>query len=403
MVERFQKILDNGLKIWFDPKPLGDCKIQLNFSSGSIDETIPSTAHLIEHIQGCTSTIYGNGSLAYSNSNAYTSLEALGYYFGCIVPEDFEDGLELIARVFDRPDLKIMERERAAVRHELLGKVNPFNALNESIFTQLFPNHAKIMKSISQELEGLPRITEEAIIEYWNKFYDPRNAVLYLGGELPENVEELVGNFASTPQRSPLKSFEHSWPMEPDLSKRLEIIEKLNDKPVASINIHYQIPLFPHDTDIRDWLVYGALIGYLNKSHGPLYSKLRDSLELVYRLSIETHGSGRAGRLLFSCETGNSSSWPEIESAWQRTINDIANIGIPNAEYEMQKKNYRINLIHNSQSFDITGMESEFKNGITKQEITRSILGITSEDIRKKADEIRKKNYIISVVLPKNA
>lgn len=193
MVEKQKLTLENGLEVWIDPKPIKKSAAFLVVESGHAMDITPETAHLLEHIQGAASKIYGySGRLTYIKRNAETDFGHTIYSYGNILPKHLSVSVNNLANVLASPNISVLERERDAARNELKAHLNPFKLITERVFSLVLPNHSRYVHGIRSSLVSIDTVNENDCKEFWEKHYYPANSILYIGGELPDSIDELT-------------------------------------------------------------------------------------------------------------------------------------------------------------------------------------------------------------------
>src|SRR3989344_9284956 len=131
--KREKLVLDNGLQVLLDPKPLEKCGVMLIVNSGNSNDVVPGTAHLLEHLQGAAAKVYGDAEeLNYvDDRNATTAYEMTHYHFFDILPEHLDFALGNLLKVLSPMNIPVIDREKNAVRNELSGRQEPHNKFNE--------------------------------------------------------------------------------------------------------------------------------------------------------------------------------------------------------------------------------------------------------------------------------
>ncbi len=393
-------VLKNGLSVYCEPKPLGEIAAHVIVKAGHWRDSIPETAHTLEHVIGAAAHVYGEkGSLNYTDTNALTKNKVTVYYFSCALPKHLSQIMGNLTGVFNPPDTTILAREKGAVTHELSPQLNPLQDFSDEVFKTIFPIYGKSRPSIKERLTGLDRIDRQTVIDFWETHYRTTNVVLYLGGDInPKEID--FSRFEMIPKKEviapPLFFAE-----EPLLKERTELQAHIRNDTVTSITIAYQAPSFPRNMTFREGTAQGILLGYLAADHGPLYQRLRDELNLCYNLSIGYEKDiGTSAILQFNITT-RPDKQAIIEHEWGTTLKKISKEGIPIEILEMIRDYQQIRRAHAAQQFTPEGIFNEIDNHITEELFQSTIETITPEDVAKAAQHFVDKPYVISIALPK--
>ncbi len=400
-----KRTLTNGLELWIEPKTIGHCVATLIISSGNALDVKPETAHLLEHLKGVEAKIYGEAnSLNYAERNASTNFDRTIYYFDLFLPKHIPYVLNNLKVILSEiPDISLLNREREAVKNEIKNKLNPSNLFNEKILRKIFPNHSKYLNGIRKRLAALDTATyQDACLTFWNDHYDPYNVTLYIGGKIPDDLDNLIKDWEKISTRKTKRPV-IDWPQEYPLERRIEMIDKNRNDKIALININYQIPSFPKNYSIEENLAKNILIYFLNSTNGPLYTQLRDNLELCYSVGSVSNKFGDASLFTFFAKTGKLSYFRQIEEKWNEIIKKISEEGIPLEFLEIYKDKFEIDSILEDYVFSWESAIRDFKYGIDNDRERIAIESLMPNNIAKVAKDISDRNYLISIELPKEA
>ncbi|MBI2671593.1 insulinase family protein [Candidatus Woesearchaeota archaeon] len=393
--------LSNGLEVYLDErKRFGESEVDLLVESGSFHERIPQTAHVLEHLQAVKSLVYGNsGKLNYANSNAGTQQERQVYYFDSILPEHLCLAAENLAKALGTPNLEVLTREKEAVRHELLRNLRPGEELSEEVTKILFPNYFEKRKTAKELVDSLSCIDEEAVNEFWSANYDPANSFLYIGGEFPKKMDKALRIFEQIPTRGK-KPSKIVIPEDPEITQRIVINKKIRDDKNASIVINYKVPKFPEQQTFKEEIAVELLSKYLGASHGLLYMRLRDEKGLCYSLDMgHVRDLGSSAGLYFSTITRPGLT-PLVEKEFLEVIKNIAENGISEDELDAFKNGEKIKLASEFRTLSIKGILMEREYGKTLIDRKKEVEKITSEDIKKYAQLLATKPYVVAIGIP---
>lgn len=234
--------LDSGLKVYFMPKP-GFTKKYAIFSTnyGSIDNSfIPlgeeaaivvpeGIAHFLEHklFEEEESNIFDKFSKMGAYVNAYTNFNQTSYLFH--TTDNFYESLELLVKFVQSPFLtdENVEKEKGIIAQEIkMYEDNPKWRVFFNCLKAMYANHP-IKIDIAGTVESINTITKELLYKSYNTFYNPKNMVLFIVGDL--SFDEII----QVVKRSE-KKFDNTsnlnnriLPSEPDSINQSEIEEKM--------------------------------------------------------------------------------------------------------------------------------------------------------------------------------
>ncbi len=194
------RTLDNGLQIWIDPTGEADvAAVYLWVRAGSALEPagFEGGAHLLEHmvfkgtrshgVGGVASAIEGMGG----DLNAFTSFDDTAYH--CTVPAGrAPEALEVLAEMMRTAviDPDELARERQVVLEEIRGgDDDPDLVVGEASWAAAFPSHP-YGRSVIGTVESVSGITRDDLVAFYERWYQPSNAVLSVSG--PVDVDAVL-------------------------------------------------------------------------------------------------------------------------------------------------------------------------------------------------------------------
>jgi len=183
--------------------------IEIRVNYGSLSETIPEMAHLIEHWLILGTERYPSRKDTYDiieevggKMNAYTSDMHTGYWVK-VPAEHLKRAVEVLTQIFFHPLIKEEEEDYAKhpINVELNGRMKDkfyqLSALRtRSIFEKTNPGYRLL---IEERLESVKNITREQVYNTYNEVYVKPNISIGIGGnfeekELDELLNEYVGD-----------------------------------------------------------------------------------------------------------------------------------------------------------------------------------------------------------------
>ncbi len=193
------KELESGLKVFFMPKS-GFTKKYAMFSTnyGSIDNNfIPigemepilvpeGIAHFLEHklFEEEEANIFDRFSMLGANVNAYTNFNQTSYLF--YTTDNFYESLELLIKFVQSPYLtdENVEKEKGIIEQEIrMYEDNPKWKVFFNCLKAMYIKHP-VKIDIAGTVESINTITKELLYKSYNTFYNPKNMVLFIIGDL---------------------------------------------------------------------------------------------------------------------------------------------------------------------------------------------------------------------------
>ena len=191
--------LESGLKVFFMPKS-GFTKKYAMFSTnyGSIDNNfIPigesepilvpeGIAHFLEHklFEEEEANIFNRFSMLGANVNAYTNFNQTSYLF--YTTDNFYESLELLIKFVQSPYLtdENVEKEKGIIEQEIrMYEDNPKWKVFFNCLKAMYIKHP-VKIDIAGTVESINTITKELLYKSYNTFYNPKNMVLFIIGDL---------------------------------------------------------------------------------------------------------------------------------------------------------------------------------------------------------------------------
>ena len=200
--------LDSGLKVYLIPKK-GYNKKHVIFATnyGSNDNMfIPinekdvirvpeGVAHFLEHklFEEPEGNIFDEFSGLGTNVNAYTNFNQTAYLFSAI--DNFYESLELLIKFVQKPYFtdENVEKEKGIIAQEIkMYEDNPGWRVFFNTLKGMYHEHP-VKMDIAGTIESIQSINKETLYKCYNTFYNPRNMVLVMVGDISfESAMEVV-------------------------------------------------------------------------------------------------------------------------------------------------------------------------------------------------------------------
>ena len=275
--------LPNGLKILLIPdQTQSNVVVNIVYNVGSRHEGYGETgmAHLIEHMMFKRSAkfvdikktiadkgAYANGTTWYDRTNYYEILPA--------TDENLKWALDMEAdRMVTSAILQSdLDKEFSVVRNEFeIGENSPASILEERILSTayLWHNYGKSTIGSKEDIERVPAVR---LKKFYQKYYQPNNATLIVGGKFDEKqtLAWIEQYFASIPKPSTV--IDPTYTVEPPQDGE-RYVELKRSGDIQYVGMAYHTPC----TSDKDYAANSALISILtNNPSGALYKALVDS------------------------------------------------------------------------------------------------------------------------------
>ncbi len=308
--------LKNGLKVaTYSIPQMRSVYLSQAVKAGSIFDTdkTSGTAHFMEHILVEGTPSFPNvealsnfiESLA-GNYNAYTYTQFIKFSLNAPVTH-LEDILKIGSEVFFQPlfPSDSIERERGAIIEEIRQRQDATWYKNLKFFSKnrYKKNHPMLLDGGGTE-ESVKKIQKEDLVNYWSRFFHPKNTYLILvGGFKDAQAKNLLEKYFS--KFDSKKSFE-SYPnfTNNDLSPRKVAIRHDPEFKTCYVDLSW-----PSITDESSWeeqvpqTLIRTIMGRLRRSR--LFNLLRQKRGLVYDVSFGSSSYQKFGFCYISTQTAS--------------------------------------------------------------------------------------------------
>ena len=323
--------LPNGLKILLIPdQTQSNVVVNIIYNVGSRHEGYGETgmAHLIEHMLFKRSAkfvdikktiadkgAYANGTTWYDRTHYYEVLPA--------TDENLKWALDMEAdRMVTSAILQSdLDKEFSVVRNEFeIGENNPSSILEERILSTAFLWH-NYGKSTIGSKEDIERVKAVRLKKFYQKYYQPNNATLIVGGKFDEKqtLAWIEQYFASIPK--PTTVIDPTYTVEPPQDGE-RYVELRRNGDIQYVAMAYHTPCFSD----KDYAANDALISILtNNPSGILYKALVDT-----KLASSVYGYSQTlrdpGYSYFACEVPKDKELGLAQKAFLETMNKVPEI-----------------------------------------------------------------------------
>src|ERR1035437_1846171 len=358
--------LPNGLKILLVPdQSQSNVVVNIVYNVGSRHEGYGETgmAHLIEHMMFKRSAkfvdikktiadkgAYANGTTWYDRTNYYEVLPATDENLKWAL--DMESD-RMITSAILQSDL---DKEFSVVRNEFeIGENRPSSILEERILSTayLWHNYGKSTIGSKEDIERVPAMK---LKKFYQKYYQPNNATLIVGGKFDEKqtLSLIEQYFGSKPK--PTTEIEQTYTVEPPQDGE-RYVELRRSGDIQYIGMAYHTPCFSD----KAYAANDALISILtNNPSGVLYKALVDK-----KLASSVYGYSQTlkdpGFSYFACEVPKDKELHVAQNAFLETMNKVTEMTFTEEDLSRAKdellKNVE-NTFYNTVNFAISLTEN---------------------------------------------
>ncbi|HSD06167.1 pitrilysin family protein, partial [Flavobacterium sp.] len=320
--------LPNGLRILLIPDAAqSNVVVNIVYNVGSRHEGYGESgmAHLLEHMLFKRSSKFtdikktiadkgaqANGTTYYDRTNYYEILPA--------TDENLKWALEMesdrmVTSAILQSDL---DSEFSVVRNEFeIGENDPSGVLNERILSSAYLWH-NYGKSTIGSKEDIERVKANRLKVFYQKYYQPNNATLIIGGKFDEKktLSWIKDYFAPIPKSK--DEIEKTYTVEPAQDGE-RFVELKRNGDLQYIGMAYHTPSFSD----KEFAANDALISIItNNPSGALYKALVETKlsTNVYGYTISLRDPGYS---YFACEISKDKDINTVQKAFLETMNSV--------------------------------------------------------------------------------
>ena len=383
--------LANGQRVIILPKK-GPTQIKTTFNVGSLNETddIRGISHYIEHnlFNGSKGLAPKEYDKKVSNmggyTNASTSFSKTDYYLTMQLLEDnfLEEGIKLNAAQTQYPTFPVeqLEKEKEPVKSEIdLYKDEISDVSSSRMLKNLFGINTQATNFILGTKQNINSFTREKVLDYYNTWYTPDNAVTVITGDVDvnETINLVSKYFNKQPDYSKIAQ-RHTEPATfPTAPIRNDIIQK--GSPISNISMGFAIP---QNTPAREIAAIDLLTSFLASPNSDLMQAL-DKYGITPEFIRENmQNSPNGAQALYTSINLPEEQIEEVLKILYDEIYKIANTPPNPQDFQSVKNSYL-------ESFDTVGEYSEGVNAI-----------LTNMALLNDYNYIENKRYNISSLTP---
>ena len=324
--ERFK--LDNGLTVIFH-KDVTTPMAVVNtlFDVGARDESEEKTgfAHLFEHLMFGGSINIPDFDAPLQNaggeSNAFTSNDITNYY-DVLPAHNLETALwlesdRMLSLAFTDKSLEV---QRNVVIEEFKQRYlnQPYGDVWLELRPLAYEKHPYKWATIGKEIKHIEDATMEDVKAFFQKHYNPSNAILCVAGNFElDYVKEVVSKwYGDIPSgKKPARIL----PLEP---KQKKFKEKTIERDVPTDAFYYAFKM-PERRDPAYYIadILSDALGREKSSR--LYIALKKEQQIVSNISAYITGSLDHGLLIISGKLNNDRTFEELDEALWKVIEDL--------------------------------------------------------------------------------
>ena len=242
--------------------------------SGKTVELPAGIAHYLEHklFENEECDAFERYAKTGASANAYTSFDHTAYLFSCT--QNLTESLEILLDFVQDPYFteQTVEKERGIIGQEIrMCEDSPSRTVFCNLLTALYHHHP-VRIDIAGTVESIAEITPELLYGCYESFYDLKNMVLSVSGNVtPEQVEEVADRLlkpsrGNVPLRAPID--EPSTAAQSRIEVRMPVSEPL-------FYLGYKVPISGVKSESAEDLAAAEVLQeLLGGRANPLYAEL---------------------------------------------------------------------------------------------------------------------------------
>ena len=200
-------VLENKLKVITIKKDTQISAINVGLKVGANNEEMceKGVSHFIEHMMFKGTKKRNNEKLNEDleflggEYNAYTDYDATVYTISCL-GEELESAVELLSDMIINSsfDTEEVEKERGVILSEIKSGIDDIEDLSFQKINEVAFNKSPLKYEVTGLEENVEKFTREDIVEYYNKYYNPDNAIISVVSSMEheEILDIIKNNFA---------------------------------------------------------------------------------------------------------------------------------------------------------------------------------------------------------------
>ena len=408
-----QWVTKSGIVVLFvERHTLPTVHLQLRLSTGSVHdpEGKEGTANLVSSLldEGTTNRTSQEIAEAIDFIGAGLSTSA-GPEFSqitmSVLKKDLAVGMELFSDVLINPTFP--EEELVRIRQRILGNLvaeqDEPGVVASKAWQELIYGAHPYHHPTEGYPESLPAITRNGLIEFYQRYYQPRNAILAVVGDLSRvDVERLISRYLG-----PWKNNQFQSPKELSAPAAAPPTVKLIDKELTQANIlmgHLGVPRSHPDyyaVSVMNYILGGG--GFSSR----LLTRIRDNQGLAYSVYSRFSAMKAGGSFYVRLQTKNASANRAIDEV-VAIISELQREGVTAQELDDAKAylvgSFPLRIDTNAKLVGLlAGIEFHNLGLDYFDDYPELIKAVTLKDVKRVASQYLHPDRMVLVVVAKQA
>lgn len=328
--------------------------------------------------------------------NAFTSKEITCYY-AKVLDDHFAASLEILADMFLESvfnETEIEKEKKVIVEEIRMVEDTPDDLVHDCLAEVSFKKSALGFPVIGTA-ENVQLFSREDLIKYRNHHYHPKNVVIALAGNLPDDFLQLIESFFQDYGSAQEEVTDPKPVFTPNI--------KLKRKPTEQTHICMGLPGLPiDDPRIYQVILLNTILGGNMSSR--LFQKIREEKSLAYSVFSYHSSYQKAG--LFAVYAGTAHGQEnELISSIQEILQHVQKDGLTKKELNKAKEQLKANLMlglesTNNRMSRLGRNEILLEKHLSLDELVNEVNQISLEQINDLARELFASPCSLAMVSP---
>ena len=332
-VDRFT--LSNGLRVVNLKLPIESVSMVVSVGVGYLDESSEclGVSHLLEHLLFDGTKSYPNefsfcdaAEKLGGDINGTTEEYSTSFEFR-VFKSDFEEAVKLLSELVFHPLFlkEKFEKEKKVILAEMLSRRDVFKKHPVKTVLYNYLDGFDQMERLEREIKNIPLLSEELVLNHFEKYYQPSNMVLWVVGEV-ENLKELLETHFNK------EGSVFGRRVVPDFVSPKKNIERVSDtEEVRSIFFNWFGPgLFSEER-----AVFEVVAKIISKGENGVIKAIRFDKGLAYEVDAFLNSDERKGVFIVAAKTSKE-NMTKVEDIIKEKV--FALRSVSDSEVESAKK-----------------------------------------------------------------
>lgn len=397
--------LSNGLRVVAELIPhvrsisMG---IWVHTGSKNEDEKSNGISHFLEHMlfKGTRKRTARQLAEAFDEIggqvNAFTSKEVTCYY-AKVLDDHFATSLEILADMFLESifrDEEIEKEKKVIVEEIRMIEDTPDDLVHDCLAEVSFEKSTLGFPVIGT-VENVQRFSREDLIKYRNHHYHPKNVVIALAGNLPDNFLQLIESYFQDYGNEQQKKEDSRPVFTPNI--------KIKQKATEQTHVCIGLPgLSIDDPRIYQVILLNTIVGGNMSSR--LFQKIREEKGLAYSVFSYHSSYQKAG--LFAIYAGTAHEQvDELVANVQAILREVQQEGVSKKELTKAKEQLKSNLMlglesTNNRMSRLGRNEILLEKHLSLDELVEQVNQITLDELNELASQLFASPCSLAIVSP---